>query len=622
MPSRRDRTPYPPAAQLFFRLVVMVSDSTLAMKLALVACDLLTMIVLWRWLVATRRSEWLTIAYAWNPLVVFEIAHSGHIDALAALWIAASAFWLARRRTQLASVAFVLACATKLLPIVLAPLYIGRVRVRDVVIGALCLVALYLPFMSGSDVPLGAVPNVVDRVRFNGPLFAAFAALPPRARRGGCRYSPACPLRPGTMAARGDRSGGLGVANGHRRRVRAGHLSLVSAVGHTFPLHRHDAAPLGVDHQRAFGLRSVGPVAPWRTMDHPNIGHVFRIRCSRRRAAIVFWTGRQSRETRPRLSKAVKNRNSRPQHEIRWRAPLLLTIYKTEPYPLVDRLQKSPRSRKAAHASPHAHGDHPALFDCRVNRATSGRHGRPPEAEDALDGLDPVLLVDGKEVPGKSAISVTRGGFIYLFSTPKPRQHSSATQRATRSSSAASAHGWAKQRAATRQTSSSTKAKSTSSAATTATRNSRPSRLSTCAPTPEPIPFSATAAAEGQKLIDRAVAAIGGAANARCAGELHRVDDAGAEPASRRSDCDHEDHVELSGPRAAGTDDDAPGQDDDVGNGAAPQGMWFVAGQGQVYPMRAASRSSLEQDFGRNPVALLTAATRGLHSRLCRQGDG
>src|SRR4029453_4753696 len=29
----------------------------------------------------------------------------------------------------------------------------------------------------GSDVPLGAVPNVVDRVRFNGPLFAAIAAL-------------------------------------------------------------------------------------------------------------------------------------------------------------------------------------------------------------------------------------------------------------------------------------------------------------------------------------------------------------------------------------------------------------------------------------------------------------
>ena len=64
------------------------------MKLALVACDLLTMIVLWRWLAATGRSEWLTLAYAWNPLVVLEVAHSGHIDALGALWITAAAFWL------------------------------------------------------------------------------------------------------------------------------------------------------------------------------------------------------------------------------------------------------------------------------------------------------------------------------------------------------------------------------------------------------------------------------------------------------------------------------------------------------------------------------------------------
>ena len=94
----------------------------------------------------TGRSEWLTLAYAWNPLVVFEIAHSGHIDTLCALWIVAAAFWLARRRTQLASIAFVLALATKLVPIVLAPLFIGRVRKRDAFIGAMCLVALYLPF--------------------------------------------------------------------------------------------------------------------------------------------------------------------------------------------------------------------------------------------------------------------------------------------------------------------------------------------------------------------------------------------------------------------------------------------------------------------------------------------
>src|SRR3990172_3767204 len=177
MPSGRAHTPYPPGAQLFFRLVVTIHDSSRAMKLALVGCDLLTILVLWRWLVVTGRNEWLALAYAWNPLVVLEVAHSGHIDALGALWIVASAFWLTRRRTLLASLAFVLAVATKLLPIVLLPLFWKRVRPRDALVAAVVFALLYAPFREGSGVPLGAVPNVVQHIRFNGPLFSTIAGL-------------------------------------------------------------------------------------------------------------------------------------------------------------------------------------------------------------------------------------------------------------------------------------------------------------------------------------------------------------------------------------------------------------------------------------------------------------
>ncbi|HET7218372.1 MAG TPA: hypothetical protein VFJ02_10000, partial [Vicinamibacterales bacterium] len=52
-----------------------------------------------------------------------------------------------------------------------------RIRKRDAVAGVLFLALLYLPFSSGGDVPLGAVPNVVQRVRFNGPVFALLATL-------------------------------------------------------------------------------------------------------------------------------------------------------------------------------------------------------------------------------------------------------------------------------------------------------------------------------------------------------------------------------------------------------------------------------------------------------------
>jgi hypothetical protein len=182
MPSIRARTPYPAAAQWFFRFVVSIHESPRAMKLALVACDLLTIAVLLSWLKSTNRSPWLALMYAWNPLVILEISHSGHIDALGALWIAVTAWMLSTGRGMRAAIAFVLAVATKLLPIVLLPLFWKRIRVRDAVAGAIVLALLYLPFASAGTLPLGAVPNVVDYIRFNGPLFRLFTwLLAPRA---------------------------------------------------------------------------------------------------------------------------------------------------------------------------------------------------------------------------------------------------------------------------------------------------------------------------------------------------------------------------------------------------------------------------------------------------------
>jgi alpha-1,6-mannosyltransferase len=187
MPSIRARTPYPAAAQLFFRLVVTLHESPRAMKVALAICDLVTIAVVLAWLRATNRSQWFALVYAWNPLVILEVAHSGHIDALGAMWIALSAWMLSTGRGMRATIAFVLAVATKLLPIVLLPIFWKRVRLRDALIGGAFLLMLYLPFATVNGaaggvksftgfVPLGAVPNVIAFIRFNGPLFKALAA--------------------------------------------------------------------------------------------------------------------------------------------------------------------------------------------------------------------------------------------------------------------------------------------------------------------------------------------------------------------------------------------------------------------------------------------------------------
>jgi hypothetical protein len=177
MPSRRWRTSYPPGAQLFFRGVTAVHDSTVAMKLALVVCDLFTIFIVRRWLRVTGRSDWLTLAYAWNPLVILEVAHSGHIDALGAMWIALAALALTTRRTTVASAAFVIAVATKLLPVVLLPLFWRRVRWRDAFLATGLGLLMAWPYLTWPKTMLGALTGIVHGVRFNGPLFKLVADL-------------------------------------------------------------------------------------------------------------------------------------------------------------------------------------------------------------------------------------------------------------------------------------------------------------------------------------------------------------------------------------------------------------------------------------------------------------
>lgn len=169
-------SPYPPGAQLFFLLATALGESALAVKVALLACELLLALALRRWLVAIGASPGWVLAYLWNPLVSLEIARQGHVDALGALLVVLAALALARRRALVCSVVLVLAVAVKPLPVVLAPLLWRRVKPRDVAVGIAALAALYLPFWMRGGPALGSVPEIVRRFRFNGPLFEAAAS--------------------------------------------------------------------------------------------------------------------------------------------------------------------------------------------------------------------------------------------------------------------------------------------------------------------------------------------------------------------------------------------------------------------------------------------------------------
>ena len=166
-------SPYPPGAQLFFRAVISIRESTFAMKVAFVLCDFAIALILLDILRTTGRAEHLVLACAWNPLLAIEVAGSGHIDIVGALFLAVSAAALARRWRTPAAVALGLAVAVKLLPIVLLPLYWKRIRIRDAALAAGVFALLYVPFLNHGRVPFGSLGTYVQSFRFNGPVFAA-----------------------------------------------------------------------------------------------------------------------------------------------------------------------------------------------------------------------------------------------------------------------------------------------------------------------------------------------------------------------------------------------------------------------------------------------------------------
>ncbi len=172
-------TIYPPGAELFFRGVTAIHESTRTMRVAFAICDLAIVLILLDILRATGRGAHWILAYAWHPLLATTVAGSGHVDIVGILLLVVSFAALLRRWRTIAAIAFALAIAVKFLPIVLLPLYWRRVRVRDALLAAFLFALLYVPFLSHGRIPIGSLGAYIQGFGFNGPVFAALRRVAP-----------------------------------------------------------------------------------------------------------------------------------------------------------------------------------------------------------------------------------------------------------------------------------------------------------------------------------------------------------------------------------------------------------------------------------------------------------
>lgn len=159
--NRREyaHTIYPPGAQIIYFLATRVSERVTWMKTVMVAFEALAIWALIQLLGSFNLPRQRVLFFAWHPLLIWEIAGSGHVEATAIAFVTLAL--LARRRKWDAAVGAALAGATliKLFPIILFPALYRRWGWKMPAAFGLIMIVAYLPYLSvGVNGVLGFLP--------------------------------------------------------------------------------------------------------------------------------------------------------------------------------------------------------------------------------------------------------------------------------------------------------------------------------------------------------------------------------------------------------------------------------------------------------------------------------
>ena len=178
--NRVDSAPtiYPPAAQALFLAVGLTAPSIWTMKAALLAFDLATMGIGLLLLRTAGRPAAHILVWAWNPLVIWEFAGAGHIDALAVAFVALAMLLAARTRQGWAGLAMGAAVATKLLPVVLFPAIWRRWDLRSPLAAVVLVILGYAAYSSVGLRVFGYLAGYAEEERLqDGAGFLALRLL-------------------------------------------------------------------------------------------------------------------------------------------------------------------------------------------------------------------------------------------------------------------------------------------------------------------------------------------------------------------------------------------------------------------------------------------------------------
>lgn len=175
---------YPPGVQWVFGLLAAVDPDPDLFRVALVVADLIVIALLAALLLLRRRDPRWAVLYAWHPLVVVEVASSGHYEPLALLPVLLGLLLWERRARLPAYGAWGLAVAAKYAGGAVA-WFAARRQLRDdpagaaagLILAGLVPLLLGLPFALDGAPPLGSLTTYVEHWGHNASVHALLAEL-------------------------------------------------------------------------------------------------------------------------------------------------------------------------------------------------------------------------------------------------------------------------------------------------------------------------------------------------------------------------------------------------------------------------------------------------------------
>lgn len=180
--SQHRYSSYPPVCQLIFWLSVKLSPasiagSIIAMKSILLLFEIATFLLFKKLLISFKMPYGSLLIYALNPLAILEITGNLHFEGVMIFFLLLAIFLLTKRRAPSSAIAFALSVCTKLIPLLLLPLFFrpaGRKKaiLYWMITGAVCAL-LFLPLLN-NDIIYGfstSLKYYFQKFEFNASVY-------------------------------------------------------------------------------------------------------------------------------------------------------------------------------------------------------------------------------------------------------------------------------------------------------------------------------------------------------------------------------------------------------------------------------------------------------------------